>query len=59
MIDERELSGEALAARIAELAADDGRRAALAAASRKLARPHAAAAVVDRMERLLAPGDAR
>ena len=57
VIDERELSGAALAARIVALAADDGRRAALAAASRELARPDAAAAVVDGMERLLAAGD--
>ena len=57
VIDERELSGAALGARIVALAADDGRRAALAAASRELARPDAAAAVVDGMERLLAAGD--
>lgn len=53
VIDERDLSGPALAARIVALASDGDRRAALAAASRKLARPDAAAAVVDRMEALL------
>ena len=39
VVDERELSDTALGARVLALAADDGRRAALAAASRKLARP--------------------
>ena len=59
VIDERELSGTALAARILALASDGERRRALAAASRALARPDAAATVVDRMERLLAARDAR
>ena len=59
VIDERELSGTTLAARILALVSDDGRRAALAGASRRLARPDAAVAVVDRMERLLAPRDER
>ena len=59
VIDERELSAATLAARIVALASDGERRAALAAASRRLARPDAAAAVVDRMERLLALRDER
>ena len=59
VIDERELSGTTLAARIVALASDGGRRAALAAASRRLARPDAAATVVDRMERLLAARNER
>ena len=59
VIDERELSGATLAARIVALASDGERRTALAAASRSLARPDAAATVVDRMERLLALRDER
>ena len=59
VVDERELSDTALGARVLALVADDGRRAALAAASRKLARPDAAGAVVDRMESLLAPRGGR
>lgn len=59
VIDERELSGTTLAARIVALASDGDRRSALAAASRGLARPDAAATVVDRMERLLALRDER
>lgn len=59
VVDERELAGETLAARIVELASDGERRARLAAASRRLARPDAAAAVVDRIERLLAARDER
>ena len=59
IIDERELSGTTLAARIVALASDGARRSALAAASRGLARPDAAATVVDRMERLLALRDER
>ncbi|MCY4601121.1 MAG: glycosyltransferase, partial [Acidobacteria bacterium] len=57
VVDERELSGGALGARVLALASDADRRAALAAASRELARPDAASAVVDRMESLLALGD--
>ena len=52
-IDPNELTGELLGGRIAALASDDERRASLAAASRRLARPDAAAVIVDRMERLL------
>ncbi len=59
VVDERELSGGALGARVVALASDPDRRAALAAASRKLARPDAADAVVDRMEELLALRDER
>ena len=46
VVDERELSGVTLGARIVALASDDDRRAALAGASRRLARPGAAGAVV-------------
>ena len=59
VIDERELSGVTLGARIVALASDDARRAALADASRSLARPDAAGAVVDRIESLLAAGNER
>ncbi len=55
VIDERELSGRTLGDCVTALAADDERRAALAEASRRLARPAAARAIVDRIERLLAP----
>lgn len=55
VLDERELSGRTLAARIVALAADDERRAALADASRRLAAPDAVRVIVDRMESLLAP----
>lgn len=58
VIDPRALSGRTLGARIVALAADDARRAALAAASRRLARPEAAQVVVDRIERLIAPPEA-
>jgi UDP-N-acetylglucosamine--N-acetylmuramyl-(pentapeptide) pyrophosphoryl-undecaprenol N-acetylglucosamine transferase len=49
VIDERELTADRLAAEIRGLMADDKRRAAMAAAARTLARPDAAARIVDRM----------
>jgi UDP-N-acetylglucosamine--N-acetylmuramyl-(pentapeptide) pyrophosphoryl-undecaprenol N-acetylglucosamine transferase len=56
VIDERELTGERLADAIAALAADAGRRGAMAAAARKLARPDAAARIADRAEALAGGG---
>lgn len=53
VIDQTHLSGPLLSARIVELASDDERRVTLAGASRTLARPYAAAAIVDEMERML------
>lgn len=47
-LDERELTGVRLAARLLALARDAARRAAMTAAARRLARPDAAAAIVDR-----------
>jgi UDP-N-acetylglucosamine--N-acetylmuramyl-(pentapeptide) pyrophosphoryl-undecaprenol N-acetylglucosamine transferase len=49
MVEQRDLSGERLATELAALAADAARRAQLAAAVRKLARPDAAAVIVDRL----------
>lgn len=57
VIDQIELSGEVLAARIVGLAADDERRATIARKSRSLARPDAAGIIVDRIGRLLALED--
>jgi UDP-N-acetylglucosamine--N-acetylmuramyl-(pentapeptide) pyrophosphoryl-undecaprenol N-acetylglucosamine transferase len=48
VIDQRELTGARLATRILALAADAPRRAAMAAAARRLARPDAAQVIVDR-----------
>jgi UDP-N-acetylglucosamine--N-acetylmuramyl-(pentapeptide) pyrophosphoryl-undecaprenol N-acetylglucosamine transferase len=47
-IDQRELTGDALAERILAFAADDARRVAVAAAARRLSRPDAARVIVDR-----------
>ena len=49
MVEQRELSGERMAAELLALAADAERRAQLAAAARRLARPDAAAVIVDRL----------
>ena len=57
VIDPADLSGLALSERLLELIADDRRRLALADANRRLGTPDAARLIVDRMERLLAPGD--
>jgi UDP-N-acetylglucosamine--N-acetylmuramyl-(pentapeptide) pyrophosphoryl-undecaprenol N-acetylglucosamine transferase len=48
VIDQRELTGDRLAARILALADDAPKRAAMASAARRLARPDAAKAIVDR-----------
>jgi UDP-N-acetylglucosamine--N-acetylmuramyl-(pentapeptide) pyrophosphoryl-undecaprenol N-acetylglucosamine transferase len=48
VIDQRELTGDRLAARILALAEDAPKRAAMASAARRLARPDAAKAIVDR-----------
>jgi UDP-N-acetylglucosamine--N-acetylmuramyl-(pentapeptide) pyrophosphoryl-undecaprenol N-acetylglucosamine transferase len=48
LIEQKDLTGEGLAARIAALAADPARRARMAAAARRLARPSAARVIVDR-----------
>jgi UDP-N-acetylglucosamine--N-acetylmuramyl-(pentapeptide) pyrophosphoryl-undecaprenol N-acetylglucosamine transferase len=54
MIDQRELSGERLAAALVALASDEPRRQRIGAAVRGLARPDAAAAIVDRIVALAA-----
>jgi UDP-N-acetylglucosamine--N-acetylmuramyl-(pentapeptide) pyrophosphoryl-undecaprenol N-acetylglucosamine transferase len=54
MIEQRDLSGERLAAVLLALAGDETRRQRLGAAARSLARPHAAAAIVDRIVALAA-----
>ena len=52
VIEERDLSGERLAAEIASLAGDVARRGRMSAAARKLARPDAAERIADRVELL-------
>ena len=52
VIEERDLSGERLAATIAMLVADPERRRQMSAAARTLARPDAAARIADRVEEL-------
>jgi UDP-N-acetylglucosamine--N-acetylmuramyl-(pentapeptide) pyrophosphoryl-undecaprenol N-acetylglucosamine transferase len=49
MLEQRELSGQRLAAEIVGLAADPAARAQMAAAARTLARPDAARAIVERV----------
>ena len=49
MVEQRELSGDRLAAEILGLAADPDRRRAMGAAARRLARPDAAKVIVDRV----------
>ena len=53
VIDPQALSGAVLGARVVSLVSDDARRVAVAEGSRRFARPEAAGAIVDRMERLL------
>jgi UDP-N-acetylglucosamine:LPS N-acetylglucosamine transferase len=48
-VEQRDLSGERIATELLALAADAPRRAQLAAAARNLARPDAAAVIVDRL----------
>jgi UDP-N-acetylglucosamine:LPS N-acetylglucosamine transferase len=49
MVEQRELSGDRLAAEILALAADAGSRGEMRDAARRLARPDAARAIVDRI----------
>jgi UDP-N-acetylglucosamine--N-acetylmuramyl-(pentapeptide) pyrophosphoryl-undecaprenol N-acetylglucosamine transferase len=56
MIEQKDLSGEALAGRIAALVADPDRRGRMAAAARALARPDAARVIVDRALELAGRG---
>jgi UDP-N-acetylglucosamine--N-acetylmuramyl-(pentapeptide) pyrophosphoryl-undecaprenol N-acetylglucosamine transferase len=49
LLDQRELTGELLADRIAALVADDARRASMSSAARGFARPDAARAIVDKV----------
>ena len=49
MVEQRELTGERLATELLALAADTARRARLAASARSLARPDAAALIVDKI----------
>jgi UDP-N-acetylglucosamine--N-acetylmuramyl-(pentapeptide) pyrophosphoryl-undecaprenol N-acetylglucosamine transferase len=49
MVEQRELSGERLAAEILPLAADTGRRRGIGAAARRLARPDAARVIVEKV----------
>jgi UDP-N-acetylglucosamine--N-acetylmuramyl-(pentapeptide) pyrophosphoryl-undecaprenol N-acetylglucosamine transferase len=58
VIEQKDLTGDLLAARIAELADDSPRRAAMVQASRRFARPDAARVIVDRVLEL-AGGSAR
>jgi UDP-N-acetylglucosamine--N-acetylmuramyl-(pentapeptide) pyrophosphoryl-undecaprenol N-acetylglucosamine transferase len=52
VLDQRQTSPEGLAAIVKELASDRGRRMAMSAAMRSLARPRAAQDMVDRLEEL-------
>jgi UDP-N-acetylglucosamine--N-acetylmuramyl-(pentapeptide) pyrophosphoryl-undecaprenol N-acetylglucosamine transferase len=52
MIEQRELTGERLAAAITDLAADVAERQRIAAAARAMARPDAARVIVDRILQL-------
>jgi UDP-N-acetylglucosamine--N-acetylmuramyl-(pentapeptide) pyrophosphoryl-undecaprenol N-acetylglucosamine transferase len=53
VIDQRELSGNRLAVRVMQLAADPAGRAAMARAARQLARPEAARVIADRAMALM------
>ncbi len=48
MLEQKDMTGETLAARILALVGDPARRSAMAAAARRFARPDAASAIVDR-----------
>ena len=52
VVDERDLSGDSLAAAITSLVSDPERRRRMAAAARTLARPDAAQRIADRVEQL-------
>jgi UDP-N-acetylglucosamine--N-acetylmuramyl-(pentapeptide) pyrophosphoryl-undecaprenol N-acetylglucosamine transferase len=56
VIDQRDLTGHRLAARILALAADESKRAAMASAARRLARPDATKVIVDRAFELVGRG---
>jgi UDP-N-acetylglucosamine--N-acetylmuramyl-(pentapeptide) pyrophosphoryl-undecaprenol N-acetylglucosamine transferase len=56
VIDQRDLTGHRLAAGILALAADEPKRAAMANAARRLARPDAAKVIVDRAFELVGRG---
>jgi UDP-N-acetylglucosamine--N-acetylmuramyl-(pentapeptide) pyrophosphoryl-undecaprenol N-acetylglucosamine transferase len=56
VVDQRDLTGPVIAARILALAADGQRRARMAAAVHQLARPDAADAIVDRLLALAGRG---
>ena len=53
VVEQKGLSGELLASRIVALLGDPSRRAEMSAAARRLARPGAAAAIVDRAQALV------
>src|SRR5262245_23248472 len=55
LLDQREMTGETLGARIVALAADAERRQAMSDAARRLAKPNAARTIVDRAVDLLEP----
>jgi UDP-N-acetylglucosamine--N-acetylmuramyl-(pentapeptide) pyrophosphoryl-undecaprenol N-acetylglucosamine transferase len=52
VLDQRTVTGAELAQLLGDLLADSGRRQSMAAAMRSLARPNAAADIVDRLKRL-------
>jgi UDP-N-acetylglucosamine--N-acetylmuramyl-(pentapeptide) pyrophosphoryl-undecaprenol N-acetylglucosamine transferase len=54
MIEQTDLTGDRLADRMLALAKDEARRAAMAAAARRLARPDAARVIVDKAFELAA-----
>ena len=54
VLNQQTITGAALAQLLGDLLADSGRRQAMATAMRGLARPKAAAAIVDRLEKLTA-----
>jgi UDP-N-acetylglucosamine--N-acetylmuramyl-(pentapeptide) pyrophosphoryl-undecaprenol N-acetylglucosamine transferase len=56
VIDQRELNGSLLAARLIALAEDPARRESMAAAARRFARPDAARVIVDRALALMGSG---
>ena len=49
MVQQRELTGERMAAEVLALAGDEGRRRAMSEAARRMARPDAARAIVDKV----------
>jgi UDP-N-acetylglucosamine--N-acetylmuramyl-(pentapeptide) pyrophosphoryl-undecaprenol N-acetylglucosamine transferase len=54
VLNQQTVTGVQLAQLLGDLLADSGRRQAMAAAMRSLARPMAAAEIVDRLEKLMA-----